>query len=112
MTICRIWKEDKAGLLQDLSLLQLKREFVFDLAAVSCIPDGCMLGWVGLGFGLDGQAGPCMGRCMGGAWVDGCIVVGGFIIGIQLLFHYGKYILLHSVIGLLQAPGPTCMYLG
>ena len=34
-----------------------------------------MLGGVGLGYFLTGLAGPCMGRCMGGAWVIGADIV-------------------------------------
>ena len=38
------------------------------LAAVSCSPVTPRLGADENGVGFDGQAGPCMGRCMG-AWV-------------------------------------------
>ena len=40
-------------------------------AAVSCNPDAYRLGGSDWEFG-DGQAGSCMGRCMGGAWVVVC----------------------------------------
>ena len=37
------------------------------------------VGWGGIGFLVDGQAGPCMGWCMSVWVVPGCIVVEGFI---------------------------------
>ena len=37
-------------------------------AAVSCSPDGAMLGGAGLGSGTTGKLGHAWHRCMGGAW--------------------------------------------
>ena len=39
------------------------------IAAVSCSAVGYR-GWIGVW--ADGQAGLCMGQCMGGAWLSGC----------------------------------------
>ena len=38
-------------------------------AAVSCSPSTYVLGADGIGILVDGQAGPCMGRCISGACV-------------------------------------------
>ena len=37
----------------------------------------CCTRWDGIGNLVDGQAGPCMVGCMGGAWVHG----GGAVLG-------------------------------
>ena len=52
--------------MSEFSSLLVNNGIEQNVAAVSCSAGGPRLGGVGIGVLVDGQAGLCMGRCMGG----------------------------------------------